>query len=325
MRGGTLESDLKIGNPLILNETFRLDPNLSIRSFDANFRAMGNFITGFGRSSIPKSISPIFVEDFSDFDVFGFDENIVLQNSFIAEIMEYQNNDFLAVTGLNSPFDDVVSEECIDPAQRLKQFFANGLTIEMCVDLTDIPNPFLSFNLVQFFSDTPSIFHTKEEGAMARVRFEEGSGIDSRLIMGQPEGQIVLNEIQLPENYIGQISIEIFANQGGFFDDLEFEDFVLIDNILIGSGLVKNDSNLESNDFTVCPNPATDLVWFLDETTSIRPFDVEFFDVLGKKVDEIQRSFKKGSIDVSNLSSGIYFYKIDLRNGDNVTGKVFVD
>lgn len=79
--------------------------------------------------------------------------------------------------------------------------------------------------------------------------------------------------------------------------------------------------NLSVNDFeisevTVFPNPATD---YINISTTITIDKIELYSVLGKKISEVDNTT---IVDVSNLSSGIYFMQI--HSGINSMSKKIV-
>ncbi|MCX6146582.1 MAG: T9SS type A sorting domain-containing protein [Candidatus Kapabacteria bacterium] len=76
-----------------------------------------------------------------------------------------------------------------------------------------------------------------------------------------------------------------------------------LDNILE----VENDNKLVENNNYIFPNPATDYIHLNIETYSS---SIQIFNPLGTKVFE---SEYKDKINVSNLTSGIYFIKAGYR------------
>lgn len=105
------------------------------------------------------------------------------------------------------------------------------------------------------------------------------------------------------------ISDSIQTNKDGLmFDNLHFEDWVEgIEEV--GFGL------FESNCF---PNPAENLIT-INLKNDINIIDVEIFDLSGKKVFDKQVKNKNAvEINISELNSGIYFYKLI-----NIEKKIF--
>ena len=94
-----------------------------------------------------------------------------------------------------------------------------------------------------------------------------------------------------------QLIIEARNNSGAeafYFDNIRFQGFL-------------NVSNVEIDPFSLYPNPATN--GFINITSSNEGAkDIIIYDVLGKK--RIRTTLIQDRIEVSNLSSGIYFVKI---------------
>ena len=77
---------------------------------------------------------------------------------------------------------------------------------------------------------------------------------------------------------------------------------------------------MEAAGFTLTPNPASDQIQIasVDKTIDI----VELFDIRGQKM--LQQVPDAGTVDVSSLSSGLYFIKI-YSEQDVIVGKVVVE
>jgi hypothetical protein len=70
------------------------------------------------------------------------------------------------------------------------------------------------------------------------------------------------------------------------------------------------------NNFTVSPNPATDVL-NISNVNNLEITNATITDVNGRIVKQINTSFQ--SINVSELSSGIYFLKLATTEGEGVT------
>ncbi len=77
-------------------------------------------------------------------------------------------------------------------------------------------------------------------------------------------------------------------------------------NVVEGSTLGINEENAEK--FSVYPNPATDYIMI--STTLSEPYTSTIFDSLGKQVFSQKSQGLQSKLDVSNLSSGIFFLEI---------------
>jgi len=86
---------------------------------------------------------------------------------------------------------------------------------------------------------------------------------------------------------------------------------VYVDNIYVYRASTASVDNNELLGFSMYPNPATNKLNIAAKET-IQHADV--FNVLGKKVMSVNVNDTKASIDVSNLSSGIYLIKYNVNN-----------
>lgn len=76
------------------------------------------------------------------------------------------------------------------------------------------------------------------------------------------------------------------------------------------------------NEFTLSPNP-TNAVLNVSSSTRVNHFKIEIIDALGKVlISEDYKELNQTSINVSNLSSGIYFIKVI--SGENTSTKKFI-
>jgi len=75
---------------------------------------------------------------------------------------------------------------------------------------------------------------------------------------------------------------------------------------------------------TIYPNPANTAIRLLVNSKNNSSFTIEFYDLLGKKVLECFWNNTTDSIDVSNMSAGIYMVKITNENKESVTQKLII-
>ena len=92
-------------------------------------------------------------------------------------------------------------------------------------------------------------------------------------------------------------------------------DHVWYDNIYLHKNTVLSNSNFELASFNVYPNP-TNNVWNISSKQNIT--SVVLFDVMGKKVQEVNPSSSSLELNASDLSSGIYFANITSEIGTKV-------
>ena len=129
-----------------------------------------------------------------------------------------------------------------------------------------------------------------------------------------------------------EIPLSFFTNLG--FDDTQFFQWKIgplensvdnagvayIDNILITQNTLSTNSFETLNDFSVYPNPTID-VWTIKSVNSDIQ-TVELYNTLGRLVNTINADSSEINIDASNLSSGIYFAKINSQDSESQTIKL---
>ena len=75
-------------------------------------------------------------------------------------------------------------------------------------------------------------------------------------------------------------------------------------NFFFTTAITTNLSDLNSNDVSLFPNPTKDIITI---SSSVKPIKIELIDVNGKLISE---SHTSETIDLTELSEGIYFVKI---------------
>ncbi|SRX52837.1 T9SS type A sorting domain-containing protein [Aequorivita sp. CIP111184] len=102
--------------------------------------------------------------------------------------------------------------------------------------------------------------------------------------------------------------------------------YVLTTNTaLLGNAVFKSyplsASDFQKNKFQLYPNPAKDKL-FLSTTSPVENLKIKIFNIEGKLLSNQTLALEKQTaIDVSNLSSGMYFLNIEDENGNTVTKK----
>lgn len=93
------------------------------------------------------------------------------------------------------------------------------------------------------------------------------------------------------------------ANATFLFDDIE-----IVANLSDGS-----DETLNTNDFSIYPNPSKDSVTLSSKNKNLKT--VVLFDILGNQILLLQPNSRATTINVSDLASGIYIAKIETEAG----------
>lgn len=134
---------------------------------------------------------------------------------------------------------------------------------------------------------------------------------------------IVANTINLIDDYTIDAYFDLPSNiENQMFDIHVFNDFygeiVLEDAFTLGPILI------EENNITlkISPNPTKDIV-NIKSSESIS--NISVFDLNGKHVLSNQFSSNEIKLDLSKLSSGVYFLNIDLKNNQTIKRPIIIE
>lgn len=105
-------------------------------------------------------------------------------------------------------------------------------------------------------------------------------------------------------------------------DDHEFnnstdQDGYYLDNVCV-NGILGVQALKVENKFSVSPNPVKNMLTVNVQKQTDSPTTISIINILGDKVLETTTSSQQNVIDVSKLKRGIYFLKIENRNGSSV-------
>lgn len=148
--------------------------------------------------------------------------------------------------------------------------------------------------------------------------FESGAGSDRRFIMSSGPSTL------FPGSFT-EVEYAYIAS----FDSITNNPIQNLDSIVHALKLMNNSSVTSitkqdvNNVFTLSPNPTNALLNINSGKEVNGNVKIEVIDALGKiLVSEEYKDFNQSTINVSSLSSGIYFVKIS--SGDNTTTKKFI-
>jgi hypothetical protein len=114
------------------------------------------------------------------------------------------------------------------------------------------------------------------------------------------------------------------ADGDGFYLELIAvnSDNALASNWKASSDAVLNITGFNSNaiDFAVYPNPTKEK---LTITSKQIVKEIIIYNPLGQQIKRIQVNFKTGSINISNLQTGMYFLSLKGLNGAQFSTKIF--
>ena len=113
-----------------------------------------------------------------------------------------------------------------------------------------------------------------------------------------------------------------YGNSGGLNGFIMKVDS--LGNLVTGIANLKNKSLLDSKYYKVYPNPAKDKLNLL-KINQFEPYDLELYDTFGRLVKAVKWSESHQQINVADLVSGMYVYRIIDKEGRTGSGKIMVE
>ncbi len=268
-----------------------------------------------------ETVNEGYIEPFDNFDILTSTE-IFIDPDFRsdAQIGEVNGNQMLIISGTNSePF---ALEDCGEQDVFFRENFQKT-DIEMCINTVGIIDPTLSFDMIQYRADEAIENIDPSFSVMALVTIDDNE-VEYPLIAGQEEGEMVRHDFPLPQDFSGEVLIEVMTLRGngaivsnGNFAD---GDFALIDNIQITSGTVSSQSVLESKEVLVFPNPSSQSFNFTHDVEG--EYDLMIYDGLGRVIYQERNDNVNSVWDASQAEGGIYFYEVRYEKGGELQGKL---
>lgn len=110
---------------------------------------------------------------------------------------------------------------------------------------------------------------------------------------------------------------DTFTNQANIYFDFNFPILTNMESTIIQQTLNTNNFSI-NNKISIYPNPTSDVINI--QTNNTTDFNIEIYDVVGKQIGSYKN---QKSIDISNLTSGMYLIKIiDLENNLESSHKI---
>jgi hypothetical protein len=137
---------------------------------------------------------------------------------------------------------------------------------------------------------------------------------DNDIIFSGSEGIAKLNisekKLEVLRDYgsYGRSSYSSVLNKAIFIEGYTITEMTITDGVI-----EFKDNNL----IKLYPNPAADQITLITEDQNINT--IEVFNNLGQKV--LTPNMLNNSIDISNLTKGIYFMKLSFQNGETISKK----
>lgn len=130
-------------------------------------------------------------------------------------------------------------------------------------------------------------------------------------------------KVEIPMSFFTNIGFNASAffqwKIGPLNNSVDNAGVAYVDNILLTQNTLSNNS-FEQNNFVTYPNPTKD-TWTI-KASNINIQSVEIYNTLGGLVRTVDVNNTEVSIDASDLSSGIYFAKVNCQNNNASTIKL---
>ena len=174
-----------------------------------------------------------------------------------------------------------------------------------CVDLSEVEDPVVSFDLIQFRNEEATIL-ADDNTAILKISYLDSSGEQVHYIMGQEEGEVVCNTIPLPPYFNDEITFEFFSKVGDSSNAITFDgDIQFLDNLFFGPrDLVDTEESLKLTEYRIYPNPATDQI----RLEGVEDQEAVIYNSVGQVV--LSGILNSGQVYIGNLESGVYFVQL---------------
>ncbi|MFK8161393.1 MAG: M4 family metallopeptidase [Lewinella sp.] len=205
-------------------------------------------------------------------------------------------------------------EECIPLGEFMNNAVSNGgsrvSTITLCVDATNIDNPYLSFDITQ--RDTSR--HTRRQNMYQHMTDVYSGGVS---ILAEPitttGNELREVEVRLGDGFAGELELHIISS----------EVKTTIDNISIVSGSPSSTRRLDAGNYQfVFANPVSSSLEIRGATQVPVNTFVRVFSTSGQLVGTTAMNGNLAQFDLSQQPAGLYFVTISDGKTFSWTGKV---
>ena len=259
-------------------------------------------------SNFTSELLPIQFGDNYVWKVYGYDDKLYfsdpIQNIKYVPINAFSSNQTLVSTGILAQQDFLFDNNLLYSVSYIEGEMGGVYVKDLNTSPQTTPQLIAAIYEPSSLAKINNLLFVGTEDKIYRINLNQSN----------PNPEIIY-EINDDLSYIGLIKSHnndlYFSLNEGNPETEEFE----------GKIMKFTQNQLSTNDYTITntiqlfPNPASNLLT-LDTNFEIE--NIEFYDVLGKKIDLISTD---KTFDVSNLSNGVYHVKIQLENGQSHTLK----
>lgn len=317
----TLKNALGPSNTLDIYTNFVSKENILnwVLEYDKDDNTNNNAIEG---SKIQGSVSPIDAAYFNDFEnPTTVDEKLAITGSLLDNyLIDIKGNGVFACTGYLPV--EYFKESCRFAPDIFNSISASvTANIRTCVDFSKYSNSVFEFDVMEYRNSKAEELKYPYS-AMLEVKWT-GTANGKSVIYGNPEGIMKHYKFPLPKNFKGEVSFNVNTNVGEWIadaDNLEEDDFIILDNIQFSAGISDVKTPLKSDNTTIFPNPTNGKITV---QSSSEVAILELYNVNGqliKKQNTVQKN--NTELDLSTYQSGVYILKIILVDKKILTRKI---
>lgn len=266
-------------------------------------------------NNVQESLIDQFVID--DYMSFGFEDESFKEYfeepgfSTLA-INNYQGEEFLSSVGLFSGGPDVIYP-CLEDKRNFNHEILNS-QLHSCLDLSQYENSELSFELIQFHSDSLKYDEFKDKTCMMEISWNNGVQEFSKILSGQQEGHKIQYRFGLPPRFKGDFRLNFYNlyGSGDFFGEPDYDmDVQLLDNLKFSAITSNRDPSDKRMEVHIFPNPAQSEIQILANGGKIDA--IKILNVQSQALESVFNPTNK--LDISKLAPGIYFLELYIVDG----------
>jgi hypothetical protein len=250
---------------------------------------------------------------YNSFDDKSILEDFTIRNIYGDLIYDWNGDN---VFGLVGTYHGENKIPCPNTEENISLVTHGESNLSVCLDLSKLVNPVLSFDLIQFRYDAPNYPDLVENTAVVRVKYEDENISFKEVIHNQQEGELINRSFALPDKFKGKLNLDFFAHyaENGTSTPFDF-DANLIDNLTI-SGLSSTYDN-QNNKVKISPNPTANYIQ-IETLEEIKT--VQLLNLSGQEI-KLKQSVSN-RYDISQFSPGVYILKIMLANSRLISKKI---
>lgn len=270
-------------------------------SFEASFDAVeGNNIYFLNVENLPIVNSP-FAYTFDELSDFGDEFSV----SYSVDYGFYAGENYLFTTG---------SGEASAPCPVLKDNFEfvpfsdNTSYIQACLDLSNLNETELSFDMLQFRSGTYDYLNDpafSNQTSVLKLEWISQDNTVENFIYGLPKGEQRNQKFKLPKGFKGLFRMGFYNNFGfGYFETWLSDrvDAILVDNLKLEELTSTKETEYETASLKIMPNPSTDIITLLNHEGLNAEYNISSPNGI-----KMENGFLNGNqLNISQLPAGYY-------------------